>query len=160
VTRVTLLAIALAAVVIPSESDAQLAPSRPRAEARLDVIAARRTATQIGVGVAVPAGIYVRAGATVAAGLTTGEGRTDASGRLDLIARFLLDPILQFPRAPYAGGGVSLRYDGDERIQSFLVIVIGVEGSPRRGILPSVELGLGGGVRAGVVLRRAVPGSR
>ena len=56
---------------------------------------------------------------------------------------------------PYAGGGASLRYDEGGRARGYMVAFMGVEGPPMGGVLPALEVGLGGGARVGVTLRRA-----
>jgi hypothetical protein len=73
---------------------------------------------------------------------------------VDAVARFLLDPFAEHRWGPYAGGGVSVRFDAHERGRSYLLLLLGIEGAPGPGIVPAVELGVGGGWRAGVVLRR------
>ena len=136
-------------------------------ELRVDVIAARTTGVYAGGGVSTPLGTYVRLGAIVAAGVVTGGGPSissaaerRASARADLLARFLVDPFLQSRWAPYAGGGASVRYDEGGHGRGYLVALIGIEGPPTGGLLPALEVGLGGGTRVGLTLRRAVPNRR
>jgi hypothetical protein len=138
-------------------------PQQPlQTEARLDGIFARTSGVEAGFGVSVPAGIYVRSG--VVAGF--GAGRHGAEGRTDFITRFSLDPFRQSRWAPYAGGGISGRYrtklDGGSR--AYLLILLGVEGplavGRTSGWVPAVELGLGGGVRLGLVVRRGINARR
>ncbi|HYU52339.1 MAG TPA: hypothetical protein VEK37_05315, partial [Gemmatimonadaceae bacterium] len=131
-------------------------------EARLDGIIAHTTGVEAGLGLSIPAGIYVRSG--LVAGV--GAGRHGVEGRTDLISRFSLDPFRQSRWAPYGGGGVSGRYrsklDGGSR--AYLLIFFGVEGPLRlgrtSGFVPAFELGLGGGARVGVVLRRGINARR
>src|SRR5204863_1229305 len=117
---------------------------------------------EAGLGFTVPSGIYVRSG--LVAGV--GAGRHGVEGRTDFVSRFSLDPFRQSRWAPYAGGGVSGRYrselDGGSR--GYLMILLGVEGplplGRTEGWVPAVEVGLGGGARVAVVIRRAINARR
>lgn len=138
-------------------------PQQPlQVEGRLDAIIARSTGFEAGLGLSVPSGIYMRLG--VVAGL--GAGRHGVEGRTDLIARFSLDPFRQSRWAPYGGAGISGRYraklDGGSR--AYLLVFLGLEGplalGARSGIVPAVEVGLGGGARVGVILRRGITSRR
>jgi len=131
-------------------------------EGRLDGIFARTAGIEAGLGLSFPSGIYVRSG--LVAGL--GAGRHGVEGRTDFVARFSLDPFRQSRWAPYAGGGVSGRYrsslDGGSR--AYLLILLGVEGPLPRGRTggwaPAVEVGLGGGARIAIVIRRGINSRR
>lgn len=131
-------------------------------EGRLDGIFARTPGIEAGLGFTVPSGIYVRSG--LVAGV--GAGRHGVEGRTDFVSRFSLDPFRQSRWAPYAGGGVSGRYrselDGGSR--GYLMILLGVEGplplGRTEGWVPAVEVGLGGGARVAVVIRRAINARR
>jgi len=149
-------------LLLPSVDNAQLPQQPLQTEARLDAIVAHTAGVEAGLGLTVPAGIYVRSG--LVAGL--GAGRHRVEGRTDLISRFSLDPFRQSRWAPYGGGGISGRYrskrDGSSR--AYLLIFLGVEGplslGRTSGIVPAFELGLGGGARVGVVLRRGINARR
>ena len=146
----------------PSIADAQVNQLPLQVEGRIDGIFARTTGVEAGLGVTVPAGIYVRTG--LIGGV--GAGRHGGEGRTDLVSRFSLDPFRQSRWAPYAGGGISGRYrsrlDGGSR--AYLLIFLGVEGGlpigRTEGWVPAVELGLGGGARVAVILRRGINGRR
>jgi hypothetical protein len=71
------------------------------------------------------------------------------------MARYLLDPLRQFKWGPYAGGGFTAQWDRRANWHGDLLVLVGIEGPVRAGWRPAVELGLGGGARLGVVLRRA-----
>ena len=138
-------------------------PEQPlQIEGRLDAIVARTTGVEAGVGLSVPSGIYVRFG--LVAGI--GAGRHGVEGRTDLILRFSLDPFRQSRWAPYGGAGISGRYrsklDGGSR--AYLLVFLGVEGplplGRTSGIEPAFELGLGGGARFAVILRRGINARR
>jgi len=149
-------------LLLPSVDNAQLPQQPLQTEARLDAIIAHTAGVEAGLGLTIPAGIYVRSG--LVTGL--GAGRHGVEGRTDLISRFSLDPFRQSRWAPYGGGGISGRYrskrDGSSR--AYLLIFLGVEGplslGRTSGIVPAFELGLGGGARVGVVLRRGINARR
>jgi hypothetical protein len=123
-------------------------------ELRADWSAARRNAAHLGVGVNVRAGWYARLIAGLAAGaVDTGGDGWEASQRADLTARFLLDPFAERRRGVYGGAGITARRDGDAPVEVRLLVVLGVAGRPEGAWVPSVELGRGGGLRLGVVLR-------
>jgi hypothetical protein len=135
---------------------------RFQSELRLDAIFAHSSAVEAAYGFTVPAGIYMRPG--LVAGI--GVGRHGVEGRTDLIGRFSLDPFRQSRWAPYAGAGVSGRYrselDGGSR--AYLLVFLGVEGplplGERSGWVPALEVGLGGGGRVGVIMRKGVNARR
>ena len=120
-------------------------------EGRIDGILAGPKAIHAGLGFTVPVGTYVRSG------LVGAVGASDAgvSGRVDLFARFHLDPFREHRWALYAGGGLTARYDDNRRTRHFLLLFAGVDGPARGGISPSIEAGLGGGGRIGVIIRRS-----
>lgn len=135
---------------------------RLQTEGRIDALVAENTAVHAGVGMSVPAGVYVRAGMVLGAGV----GRHGLEGRTDLIARFTFDPLRQSRWAPYGGGGLSARLNSTAEggANGYLLFFLGVEGpvpfGRPRGWVPALELGLGGGARLGVILRRGVHARR
>jgi hypothetical protein len=134
---------------------AQASGERLTPEVRMDaIVAAHRTSLQAGGGVQVPAGYYARIGLIAAAGTDVVPGGREASGRLDLVGRFLLDPFRQTPWGLSVGAGLSLRARSGDRVRPYLVTVVDIEG-PRgiRGMAPSLQLGVGGGVRLGAAVR-------
>jgi hypothetical protein len=124
-------------------------------EARLDALGGPPAGAQVGVGLNVAAGYYLRIGADAAAGASSRDGAAVASGRVDVVTRYLLDPFHEFRWGPYAGGGFTAQWDRRANWRGNLLLLVGVEGPARAGWRTSVELGLGGGARLGVVLRRA-----
>lgn len=150
------------AAPIPIVARAQLPQQSFQSEIRLDAIFARSGGAEAAYGFTVPMGIYVRTG--VVAGI--GAGPHGVEGRSDLISRFSFDPFRQSRWAPYAGAGLSGRYraqlDGGSR--AYILIFVGVEGplpfGERSGWVPAVEVGLGGGGRVGLILRRGVNARR
>jgi hypothetical protein len=144
---------ALAFASIPCAAAGQAAPPI-QFEGRIDALTGSAWALHAGLGATAPLGTYVRYG--VIAGL--GGGATGLSGRTDFLARFTLDPFRDKRWAPYGAGGVSAVFGESSRTS--LLLVLGIEGPARRGLAPAIELGFGGGVRAGVVLRQAFPRRR
>jgi hypothetical protein len=146
----------------PSAALSQTLRQPVQLEGRLDAIVAHSTGVEAGVGVSVPAGIYVRSGFVTG----IGAGRHGVEGRTDLFARFSLDPFRQSRWAPYAGAGVSGRYRSklDDGSRAYLLLFVGVEGplplGRTSGIVPAFEVGLGGGARFAVILRRGINGRR
>ena len=152
----------LLSVVPLSVAIAQVPELPVQVEGRLDGIFARTPGVEVGLGLTVPNGIYVRSGFVAGVGV----GRHGVEGRTDFVSRFSLDPFRQSRWAPYAGAGVSGRYrselDGGSR--AYLMILLGVEGplplGSTEGWVPAVEVGLGGGARVAVVMRRAINARR
>jgi hypothetical protein len=153
---------ALAIALLPPGAGAQI-DTRPLPQIRADLIVGARPAVQVGAGLQIPLGIYVRAGIDAAVGSRIGEVPTSSrlDGRVDLLARFLLDPFRQSPWGFSAGGGVSLRAEPGDRVRPLLLVAVDLEGRrSMRGVAPAVQLGLGGGVRIGMILRRVPAASR
>ena len=118
--------------------------------ARADLIIGDRTAVHAGGGFVFRTGTYLRTGVEAAGGFT-GDG---ISGRLDLVNRFHLDPFRESRWGPYAGGGLSARFDDGAKSRLYLLVLMGVDGPAKRGLSTSFEAGFGGGGRIGVVIRR------
>jgi hypothetical protein len=138
-------------------------PTQPvQSELRVDGIFAGSSGVEAGFGVSIPAGIYVRTG--LVGGV--GAGRHGVESRADFISRFSLDPFRQSRWAPYAGAGLSGRFraTADGGAKAYLLVFLGLEGplpvGQPLGWVPAVELGLGGGARVGLILRRGINGRR
>jgi hypothetical protein len=125
-------------------------------EVRADAILGRANVYHAAAGVSSPLGNYIRVSVIAGGGVATWKGESVASARADLVGRFLIDPFQQQKWGPYAGAGVSVRGERGSTGRAYLVAMIGVEGQPGKFLVPAVELGLGGGTRIGVVLRRAL----
>lgn len=137
---------ASAAALLPAEMSSQ-----GRTELRADVLLAQPTAIHAGAGVLFPVGTYLRSGVVAGAG----KADSGASFRIDLVTAFHLDPFRESRWGPYGGGGISVRHDQDsDRQKAALLILLGLEGPARGSFAPAFELGLGGGIRAGLVMRR------
>lgn len=155
-------AVALGLGAFAAEAGAQSAAEPVQPELRTDLLVARWTSIQGGLGVSFPAGTYLRIGGTAAAG----GGSMGFDSRLDVFGRFSPDPFRQSRWSPYGGGGLSERFTqrGAPQFRGYLLVFIGVEGPLSRGSssgwVPALELGLGGGLRAGIAMRHAIPGRR
>jgi hypothetical protein len=138
---------------------AQRATRAVQPELRADIIVARATAGELAAGAVVPVGEYLRLGGDVGAGLVVGDRHGPRAGaRLDAYGRFHLDPFGEARWAPYLVGGGSFRADARARGHLYLLTGLGVEGPTTGHVVPAFEIGLGGGVRIGVVLRRPARG--
>jgi hypothetical protein len=129
-------------------------------ELRLDALVARDPAVQLGAGVGIAAGSYVRLSAVAAVGAARVRRQGGRRARGEHAARRSSRATCSIPSGSSSaactpGGGLGVRRDGGGDWDELLLLVAGVEGRPRRGVAPAVELGVGGGVRLGVVLRRA-----
>jgi hypothetical protein len=137
------------------QQPARLVSLLPQWEFRQEITGAKDPGAHLGVGLNVRADYYVRLGVAIAAGAVR---RADdvwvGAPRVDLTARYLLDPFGDRPRGWYGGGGVSIVQRPGESATASLQLLVGLEGRRGNKITPSVELGVGGGVRVGVVLRR------
>ena len=123
---------------------------------RADVIDSKTTALHASVGVNLLGGTYLRIGVLAGGGARRVNDEWIASGRADVIARFHVDPFAERKWGAYVGGGATYFVDDGAPGRARAVVVIGVEASRKpRGWMPGVELGLGGGARIGVTLRRA-----
>jgi hypothetical protein len=119
---------------------------------------------ELGAGAAIPMGNYVRIALLAGGGLARDDrngsqtsGDRVAAARADIVARFQIDPFHQSRRALYGGSGLSYLATEGERGRVYLTLLAGLELRDRGHVAPAIELALGGGVRLGVVLRRAVP---
>ena len=152
--RVALAGLALTMLPAP-HAQAQELDTSIRPEIRADAIVSRgRTTVQGGVGVQIPAGVYARIGVDAALGADVANGTSALSGRLDIAARFLFDPFRQTRWGFSPGGGISLRATERAGVRPYLLALFDLE-APRtgNGLSPAVQVGVGGGVRVGVVLR-------
>ena len=146
------LAIVAATLLMTSPSSAQ----RVQPEARVDALEGRpgRFTVQPGAGAIVALGYYARVSADVGYAVRRDVTFIDDRWRADLLTRVTLDPFREQRWALSIGGGLSVRR------RTHLAAIADVEGPETRGWLPALQVGVSGGVRAGVALRRAIKGRR
>jgi hypothetical protein len=157
--------IALAAVAcVATNGLAQLPTPGVEPEVRVDVIAGHQPAVQLGAGAQVPLGYYVRMGLVGAVGAPTGSDAPSprrADARADLLVRFLLDPFRQSAYGLSIGAGLSARAEPGDRVRPRLLVAVDLEGRrSAHGLVPALQVGLGGGARIGVVLRHGARAMR
>ena len=153
VARARALTLALAALpAIAARGTAQRSPLQP--EVRVDVLGPAPYVYQIGAGVTQALGYYARVTAVAAFAPDADPRFIGDRWRGDLLARVLLDPFKQQRWALSLGGGLSVRR------QTSLAAVVDLEGPELGGVMPAVEIGVSGGLRAGVLLRRPIRGRR
>jgi hypothetical protein len=133
---------------------ASAAAQRAQPELRVDAIGPSPYAVQAGAGIIWPLGTYIRASVGAGFGARTSNGATTSEWRGDLLARATLDPFRQQRWALSVGGGLTLR----RRLG--LALVVDLEGPEGAGWVPALQVGVGGGARAGLALRRAMKGRR
>jgi hypothetical protein len=157
IRRVAVFVFSLAPAAVPIAARAQGEPFKPAVqfETRIDALGGPPAGAQLGIGANVAPDYYLRIGADAAFGAASRNGSAVAAGRVDVVTRYLLDPLHEFKWGPYAGAGMTALWDQRANWRADLLLVLGVEGPVHAGWRPSVELGLGGGARLGIVLRRA-----
>ncbi len=128
---------------------------RWRTALRADAVVDRDIGAQLAIGVAVPVQYNVRLAVDVGAGGVRRSGTWRSTGRADVLARWLSDPFRQSRWGINAGGGVGMRFEDAREARVVAIVTVGVEGASDGNWIPGVELGLGGGVRIGVTMRRA-----
>ena len=163
---------AVAAVALfarDAQAQVPTASSRWQPEVRVDGFTSDPWAAHVGAGVGLRVGYNARIALVGGVGASGDPDEADVgndgntfgrSGRIELLGRFVLDPFREQARGPYAAGGIVQRLEHGARPRTVLTAVIGIEGQPRGGWAPSLEAGFGGGVRLGIVLRRALPDGR
>ena len=139
--------------------DAQTASVQPLI--RVDAFLARTDAVHAAVGGTASLGSYVRLDGVAGAGIAFGpDGGRGASGRAEVVGRFLLDPFRQSRWGFYGGGGLIARIDRGSDPEGFITLLFGVEPPVEGRLRPAIELGIGGGTRIALVLRRGHPDRR
>lgn len=131
---------------------------RLRPELRIDYIGARTHAVHGGVGISVPAGTYARLGAAAGVGPGWGDS-TFTSARADATVRFLIDPFRRSRWGVSFGGGLSALHDGSD-LRGLALLFADVEGPGDAGWIPFAGVGVGGGVRVTLGVRRAATAGR
>jgi hypothetical protein len=164
VKAVLLAACLVALAAHPATLGAQVADGaerparRLRPELRVDYIGARTHVVHAGVGISVPAGTYARLGAAAGVGPGWGDGSV-TSARADATLRFLIDPFRRSRWGLSVGGGLGALHDGSD-LRGLALLFADVEGPGDAGWIPFAGVGVGGGVRVTLGLRRAASAGR
>jgi hypothetical protein len=127
---------------------------RLQPEARLDAIGPTPYSLQPGAGVILALGHYARVSAAVGYAVRPSPSLIDDRWRSDVLVRVTLDPFRQQRWGISLGGGLSFRK------RTYLAAIVDLEGPEAGGLLPALQVGVSGGFRAAVALRRAVKGRR
>ena len=134
-------------------------------EVRVDARFSRFSTVEMGGSLIVPSGSYVRSSLTALGGYVWRQQRWMRESRYEATARFLLDPFRQSRLGVSAGGGIGFTNSGgilsepnvlgDRTIKwrPYLAAILDLELRKTAGWTPAVQVGLGGGVRAGILLR-------
>jgi hypothetical protein len=132
-------------------------PATIQADVRTDLIAARATTLEVAGGAAWSANDQLRLGGDIGVGGVTTHGRRWRLGaRLDAAVQLHLDDDSKPRWGPYLVGGISYQVDARARGATYVLVALGVHAPVAGPIVPAVEVGLGGGFRMGVVLRRRI----
>ena len=150
-------------------ASAQSNPPLPRLmnEGRVDARWSRNNAIERGWSLIIPVSPYVRTHLTAAGGYIWRDTLWMRESRYEATARFLLDPFRQARYGLSFGGGVGMtNSDGlygrpdplgnrPQRWRPFLLVYTDVELRKTAGLTPAVQVGIGSGVRVGLVVRSA-----
>ena len=127
---------------------------------RADLIIDRDVSAQLAGGLAIPAAYNVRLAVDAGVGAASRASNSRTVGRIDATARWLSDPFRRSVWGLYASGGLGLRVEQHAAAVPVAIVALGIEHAGTGAWLRGVEVGLGGGVRIGVTLRRARPNRR
>jgi hypothetical protein len=159
----------VALITLASRASAQSGPPLPRLmnEGRVDARISRSNSVELGWSLIIPASVYVRTALTAAGGYVRRDQRWARESRYEATARFLLDPFRQARYGLSLGGGVGMtNSDGlftapnvvgqrSQRWRPFLAAFADVELRQSAGLTPAIQVGVGSGVRVGLVIRSA-----
>lgn len=124
-------------------------------EIRFDVVGPPPVSLEPGVGLNGRLGNYVRTNLAVGYDARGVDHRAGERWRMDLTARVTLDPFREERVGLSFGGGVSHRGS-----TTYLAALVDLEGPAMLGMLPALQVGASGGLRGGLILRRAIRGRR
>ncbi len=150
--------ICLLVPLLPCLAQRALPPAKPmrlRPALRVDALIDRDPGAQFALGLAIATAYNVRLEVDAGVGGVSRSAGWVSAGRLDLLARWLCDPFRQSRWGLSAGAGIGQRLESDRTPSTVAIVTLGVEGPSDGRWVPGVEIGLGGGFRAGVTLRRA-----
>ena len=162
-----LLSLGIASRAVPAL--AQSGPPLPRLmnEAQVNGRWSRSNAAELGWGLIIPTTSYVRSTLTAAGGYVWRDQRWMRESRYEASSRFLLDPFRQARYGLSFGAGLGMtnsdglfgdpKSDGTrpQKWRPYLVAYGDLELRKTAGLTPAVQVGIGSGFRAGLVLRSA-----
>ncbi len=154
-SRVAAALVALVALATMWTAPAGAQRIAPRPEFRADVLGPGPYSVQLGAGVNLGAGYYQRLELDAGAGAVERNHALVGAGRVDALMRVLLDPFGRERWGLSLAGGVSARYEAGDKVRPYLVGALDFEGPLTHGTRVAYQLGLGGGIRLGIVLRRS-----
>lgn len=160
-----LLLAAAAAICAPANLAAQRVLAAERQPAlvpafRVDAFIGSAVGAQVAAGVIGAPAYNVRLQFDLGAGGVSRASGWEPAGRTEFLFRWMSDPFRRARWAAHAGGGVGLLFERSRVTRPLAIVTMGIEGPVRGRWQPGVEVGLGGGVRAGMTLRRVRPGRR
>ena len=135
-------------------------PSRYRFEGRVDGFSGTVDVVHGGIGVAAELGTYFRLAGIIGGGAAEVADERVATARAEIVGRFVLDPLRQARWGLYGATGVIARYEEGPGTRGFVTLLVGLELPAAGRTIPAVELGMGGGARLALILRRGRPGRR
>jgi hypothetical protein len=148
---------------------AQSGPPLPRLmnEGQVNGRWSRSNAVELGWSLIIPTSVYVRTTLTAAGGYIWRDQRWMRESRYEASARFLLDPFRQARYGLSFGAGAGMtNSDGlfgepnsigiaSQTWRPYLVTYMDLELRKTAGLTPAVQVGIGSGIRAGLVIRSA-----
>lgn len=148
---------------------AQSGPPLPRLmnEARIDGRWSRYNSVEAGWSLIIPAGVYLRTALTAAGGYVWREERWMRESRYEATGRFLLDPFRQSHYGLSFGGGLGMTNSEGlfsepnsmgvrkQRWRPYMAAFADLELRQSAGLTPALQIGVGSGFRAGIVIRSA-----
>ena len=166
-TTVVRVIVAIVAIVGAGKLGAQTGPPSPPLtnELRVDARFSRHNVAEAGWSLIIPSGVYVRLALTAAGGYAWREKRWTRESRYEATSRFLLDPFRESRVGLSIGGGVGFtNSDGllsapkaagerSVRWRPYLAAILDLELRKTAGLTPAVQVGIGGGFRAGLLIR-------
>jgi hypothetical protein len=156
-------------ILLAAEAKGQSGPPLPRLmnEGRVDARWSRSNSVELGWSLIIPSGVYVRSALTAAGGYIWRDQRMMRESRYEATARFLLDPFRQVRYGLSFGGGVGMTNsdglfgkpdifgDRHQRWRPYLAAFADLELRKSAGLTPALQVGVGSGIRAGLVVRSA-----
>lgn len=124
-------------------------------EIRFEVVGPAPVSLEPGVGVNGRVGNYVRSGVAIGYDARGVDHRAGERWRFDVTARVTLDPFREQRLGFSFGGGLSHRGS-----TTYLAALFDLEGPAFLGMVPALQFGASGGLRGGLILRRAIRGRR